>query len=118
MKKVYCENCSYWEPDIFRDFCHAPENRLLHKCPKCRYSFNYLPQDINKNNDCTWYNPKEKSNMKTLLNLLVNIIILPYTYIIYCFRCIIHSLPALKPIEKYIKSLNKHFLFDKINHKK
>jgi len=72
MKKVFCENCKYYNWyfiafDIELD-CAAPENLIK----KCDWKSDWVeglrkPNVINKNNNCKWYKSKLWVKIKSIL---------------------------------------------------
>jgi len=65
-KKVYCSNCKYLRWSVIYDYdCVHPDNKEKHSVDlwlhkKVNYTSLSHPKDINKNNDCKWFEEKGK----------------------------------------------------------
>jgi len=58
-EKIFCINCRYFKTFIgvlgsYREWCRAPQNRKDTYRAKADL-FENSPKDINKNNDCSWF---------------------------------------------------------------
>ena len=61
---IYCDNCKWFDEVNDKEYCWAPRNMKkiqLHRKPDMRQRISEsLPGDLNKNNDCNWYDRSYK----------------------------------------------------------
>jgi len=56
--KVYCDECKYFKYQIYTCECEHPENWV--STWKSRKAFRDPPKEINRDNNCPWYESKEE----------------------------------------------------------
>ena len=57
-EKVYCVRCRWFHGRDMWDQCWHPDNHIdTYRRPKEKLKNE--PEDLNKDNDCSWYEPKK-----------------------------------------------------------
>jgi hypothetical protein len=65
-KKVYCNNCKY----LYDIYCEHPKTQLTEDTPLNHKTYSLFYHDINKNNDCPYWEEKV-----CILDLIFNFIL-------------------------------------------
>ena len=63
--KIFCMDCPFYYKREKHELCLAYDNMIdTHRAPKCKPVKS--PKDINKNNDCEWFETQESFLERTM----------------------------------------------------